>query len=59
MNCLNCGKEIPENQKYCNEVCHLSLIRAKTSGKLSILQINRLAAAEGKTYGQYVRDNRL
>ena len=59
MICLNCGKEIPENQKYCNEVCHLSLIRTKTSGKLSILQINRLAAADGKTYGQYVRDNRL
>lgn len=59
MNCLNCGKEIPENQKYCSEECHLKLIRQKVSGKLSILQINRLAKAEGKTYGQYVRDNRL
>lgn len=59
MKCLTCGKEIGENEKYCGDICHLRLISLKLSKKLSIAQIDRLAATEGKSYGRYVLENKI
>ena len=59
MKCLTCGKETGKNEKYCSDICHLRLISLKLSNKLSIAQIDRLAALEGKSYGRYVLENKI